>query len=132
MPLSRLQADEPKFDLSVFIATTAAVLENVTIGKDSSVWFNCVIRGDAAPIGIGKETNIQDLSILHVSVGHPLCIGNQLTLGHRCLVHGCTIEDNCMIGMGSIVINCAGSVVAQLWTPDRSLWRMRSLLPFLF
>lgn len=116
MPLFRLQTDEPQIDPSVFIAPTAAVIGNVSIGKDSSVWFNCVIRGDVAPITIGEETNIQDLSILHVGVGHPLCIGNQVTVGHRCIVHGCTIEDNCMIGMGAIVMDGArigrGSIVA--------------------
>jgi carbonic anhydrase/acetyltransferase-like protein (isoleucine patch superfamily) len=92
------------------------VVGNVTIGKDSSVWFNCVIRGDVAPITIGEGTNIQDLTILHVGAGHPLHIGNQVTMGNRCIVHGCTIEDNCMIGMGAIVMNGAkighGSIVA--------------------
>jgi len=116
MPLFRLQTDEPQIDSSVFIAPTAAVIGNVTIGKGSSVWFNCVIRGDVAPIAIGEETNIQDLTILHVRAGSPLYIGNQVTVGHRCIVHGCTIEDNCMIGMGAIVMDGArighGSIVA--------------------
>jgi len=116
MPLFSLQADKPQIDPSVFIAPTAAVVGNVIIGKDSSVWFNCVIRGDVAPVIIGEGTNIQDLTILHVGAGHPLHIGNQVTVGHRCIVHGCTIEDNCMIGMGAIVMNGAligrGSIVA--------------------
>jgi carbonic anhydrase/acetyltransferase-like protein (isoleucine patch superfamily) len=89
---------------------------NVTIGENSSVWFNCVLRADCDAIVIGRNTNIQDMTTCHEDYGKPLIIGNGVTIGHQCVVHGCTIEDQCLIGMGSIIMNGArigrGSVVA--------------------
>jgi carbonic anhydrase/acetyltransferase-like protein (isoleucine patch superfamily) len=116
MPLFRFEDSQPKIDPSVYIAPTASVIGNVTIGKNSSVWFNCVIRGDVDAVVIGENTNIQDLSMCHEDPGKPLIIGNKVTVGHRCIVHGCTIEDECLIGMGAIIMNAAvighGSIVA--------------------
>jgi carbonic anhydrase/acetyltransferase-like protein (isoleucine patch superfamily) len=106
----------PMMHPSVFVAPTAQIIGNVRIGKDSSVWFQTVIRGDLDVIRIGEKTNIQDLCMCHADEGIPLRIGNRVTIGHRCVVHGCAIEDNCLIGMGAVVMNHAvigeGSVIA--------------------
>ena len=106
----------PEIHESVFIAPTAQVIGDVHIGKDASVWFQTVIRGDTAPITIGERSNIQDLSMCHIDAGVPLTIGAGVTVGHQCCLHGCTIEDGCLIGMGAIVMNHAvigtGSVIA--------------------
>ncbi len=102
-------------DPSAFIAPGAVVLGDVTLGRDSSIWYNSVVRGDMAPISIGDETNIQDLSVLHVDEGRPCVVGNRVGVGHRVILHGCTVEDQCLIGMGSVLLNGvsigAGSVV---------------------
>ena len=98
-------------DSSVFIARGAVVTGDVVIGKDSSVWFNAVIRGDHRPVVIGSETNIQDLAVLHVDYGHDLIIGDRVTIGHSAIVHGCTIGNDVMIGMGSIIMN--GAVIGD-------------------
>ncbi len=105
----------PVIDPSVFIAPGAVVLGNVIIGRNSSVWYNTVVRGDMAPITIGDETNIQDLSMLHVDEGFQCVVGSRVGVGHRAILHGCTVEDECLIGMGSVLLNGArigtGSVV---------------------
>tara|TARA_B100000945_G_scaffold320716_1_gene331727 strand:+ start:2845 stop:3282 length:438 start_codon:yes stop_codon:yes gene_type:complete len=77
----------------------------VKIGAKSSVWFNSVLRGDMEKITIGDESNIQDLSVGHADPGYPLVVGNRVTVGHNCIVHGCLIEDDCLIGMGAIIMN---------------------------
>jgi carbonic anhydrase/acetyltransferase-like protein (isoleucine patch superfamily) len=92
-------------DPTVFIAQGAIVLGDVHLGKNASVWFNAVVRGDTAPISIGEETNIQDLSMIHADPGLPCLVGNRVTVGHRVILHGCTIEDDCLIGMGAILLN---------------------------
>ncbi|MCG8688779.1 MAG: gamma carbonic anhydrase family protein [Desulfobacterales bacterium] len=106
----------PEIHPSVFIAPTAQIIGRVSIGRDSSVWFQTVIRGDFDTIAIGERTNIQDLCTCHADEDIPLTVGNGVTVGHRCVIHGCTIEDNCLIGMGAVVMNRAvigtGSVVA--------------------
>lgn len=116
MPVYKLEEHQPVIDPSVYIAPTATVIGKVTIGQKSSVWFNTIIRGDIDTITIGTETNIQDLSMLHVDAGEPLKIGNRVTIGHRCILHGCDIGDNCLIGMGATVMNGAvigkGSIIA--------------------
>lgn len=102
-------------DQSAFIAPGAMVLGDVSLGRNSSVWYNSVLRGDMAPIVIGDETNIQDLSMVHVDEGVPCTIGRRVGVGHRVILHGCTVEDECLIGMGSIILNRArigtGSVI---------------------
>jgi carbonic anhydrase/acetyltransferase-like protein (isoleucine patch superfamily) len=90
---------------SAVIAPGAVVLGDVSLGKHSSVWYNSVIRGDMAPIAIGDETNIQDLSMVHVDEGVPCTIGKRVGVGHRVILHGCTVEDECLIGMGAILLN---------------------------
>jgi carbonic anhydrase/acetyltransferase-like protein (isoleucine patch superfamily) len=92
-------------DPTAFIAQGAIVLGDVHLGKNASVWFNAVVRGDTAPISIGDETNIQDLSMIHADPGLPCLVGNRVTVGHRVILHGCTVEDDCLIGMGAILLN---------------------------
>ena len=112
-----------KIDKSVFIAEGAKVVGKVEIGENSNVWFNAVIRGDSNSIIIGKNTNIQDNAVIHTSVDASVKIGDNVTIGHGAIVHGCTIGNNVLIGMGSIILdgavvedNCiigAGSLVPQ-------------------
>lgn len=97
----------PQIDEKSFIAPTADVIGNVTVAEGASIWYQVVARGDVEPITIGKDTNIQDLSVLHTSKGHPLIIGEGITVGHRAICHGCTIEDHVLIGMGSIILDGA-------------------------
>ena len=105
-----------RLDPSAWIAPGAVVTGDVELGPRASVWFNTVIRGDTAPISIGGETNVQDNSTVHVDAGFPAVIGARVTVGHRAIVHGCVVEDDCLIGMGSVLLNGVhigtGSVVA--------------------
>ena len=116
MPIYKFDNISPSIDSSVYVAPDATIIGDVIIGKNSSIWFNCVIRGDDNSIRIGEETNIQDLTMLHSDPRQVLSIGNRVTIGHRCIIHGCTIEDECLIGMGAIVMTGAiisrGTVVA--------------------
>ncbi|HQZ82979.1 MAG TPA: gamma carbonic anhydrase family protein [Pyrinomonadaceae bacterium] len=100
---------EDKFPVvhpSAFIAESAEVIGDVEIGEDSSVWFGSVVRGDVNYIRIGARTNIQDNSVIHVSGGtHPTVLGNEITVGHRVLLHGCTVDDRCLVGMGAILMD---------------------------
>ena len=110
-------------DKSVFIAEGARVIGSVEIGGNSSVWYNAVIRADSADVRIGENSNVQDNAIIHTSRGSGVRIGNGVTVGHGAIVHGCTVGDNVMIGMGAIVLdgavieeNCiigAGTLVTQ-------------------
>lgn len=107
----------PRLADGVYIAPSAEVIGDVTIGTNSSIWFLCTVRGDIDSIRIGSETNIQDNSVLHVTGGRfPLTIGNQVTMGHGVIAHGCTIGDRCLIGMGAVILDGAvigdGAVVA--------------------
>lgn len=122
----------PKTGNNVFIAPGAAVIGDVAIGDESSVWYHCTIRGDVAPITIGRRTNIQDNVVLHVDKGVPLAIGDGSSIGHSAVLHGCSIGNNTLIGMGAIVLNgaeigndCiigAGAMITQnKKIPDRSI-----------
>lgn len=106
----------PKIHPSAFIAPSASVMGNVSLGEEASVWYGAVLRGDMAPIQIGRQTNLQDGTIVHVDEGVPCTIGSRVGVGHRVILHGCTVEDECLIGMGSILLNRVtvgrGSVVA--------------------
>lgn len=102
----------PQIAKGVYVHQTATIIGEVNIGENSSIWPGTVIRGDINFIRIGKNTNIQDLSMLHVNhkseqdpAGSPLIIGDNVTIGHAVTLHGCTIEDECLIGMGSIVMD---------------------------
>ncbi|MEO8634156.1 MAG: gamma carbonic anhydrase family protein [Gemmatimonadales bacterium] len=106
----------PRLDPTSWIAPGALVMGDVTLGRESSVWYTAVLRGDMAPIVIGEQSNLQDGTIVHVDAGVPCTVGDRVGVGHRAILHGCTVEDDCLIGMGSIVLNGAvvgrGSVVA--------------------
>jgi gamma-carbonic anhydrase len=107
----------PRLEDGVYIAAGACVIGDVVIGSRSSIWCNTVVRGDMHYIRIGRDTNIQDNSTLHVTaVQFPLRIGDRVTVGHRAIVHGCMVEDDCLIGMGAIILDGArisrGSLVA--------------------
>ena len=114
--LPRHSVNHPKIHPSAFIAPSAAVMGNVSLGEDASVWYGAVLRGDMAPIRIGSQTNLQDGTIVHVDEGVPCTIGSRVGVGHRVILHGCTVEDECLIGMGSILLNRVtvgrGSVIA--------------------
>ncbi len=98
-------------DKSVFMADGARVVGDVEIGKNSSVWFNAVIRADSSKVKIGENSNIQDNAVIHTSEGFGVQIGDNVTIGHGAIVHGCTVKDNVMIGMGAIVLN--GAVIEK-------------------
>ena len=106
----------PTVATSAYIDPSAQVIGDVVIGERTSVWPCAALRGDTAPIRIGDEVSIQDNSVLHPDIGFPLTIGNRVTVGHLVMLHGCTIEDDSLIGIGSIILNGAkigkGSVVA--------------------
>ncbi len=109
----------PQFSHNSWVAPNATVIGNVVMGEDSSIWFGCVVRGDVHKIRIGNRTNIQDLTMIHVthykksdmSDGHPTIIGDDVTIGHRVMLHGCTIEDACLIGMNATVLD--GAVIGK-------------------
>jgi carbonic anhydrase/acetyltransferase-like protein (isoleucine patch superfamily)/uncharacterized damage-inducible protein DinB len=92
---------------TAWIAPGAVVVGDVTIGARSSVWFNTVVRGDTDRIAVGDDSNLQDLSVVHVDEGQPAIIGSRVTVGHRAILHGCVIQDDCLIGMGAIVLSGA-------------------------
>jgi carbonic anhydrase/acetyltransferase-like protein (isoleucine patch superfamily) len=106
----------PKVAVSAYVDPSAQVIGDVEIGERSSIWPNASLRGDTGPIRIGTDTSIQDNCVLHLDEGFPLTVGNRVTVGHSVTLHGCTIEDDTLIGIGAIVLNGArvakGSVVA--------------------
>jgi len=117
---------------TAYIAPGAAVMGNVTLGPDSSIWYGAVLRGDMAPISVGAESCLQDGTIVHVDEGEPCTVGRRVGVGHRVILHGCVVEDECLIGMGSVLLNGVrigtGSVVAagavipeRMQVPPRSL-----------
>ncbi len=97
----------PSLTKSNFIAPNATLIGDVTLGKHASIWFNVVIRADMATIKIGENSNIQDGSILHVDTNFPMSIGSNVTVGHKVMLHGCTIGDNTLVGMNAVVLNGA-------------------------
>ena len=105
MTLYTLDESSPEFTKTTFIAPDASLIGRVRIGAFSSVWFNAVLRGDMEQISIGDETSFQDLSMGHSDPGFPLIIGNRVTVGHNCVMHGCEVDDDCLIGMGAILMN---------------------------
>ncbi len=115
-PAEPAEGGDPRMiDPSAFIARGAIVLGDVHLGPDASVWYNAVVRGDAERVEVGEGSNIQDLAVVHADPGFPCRVGPRVTVGHRAILHGCTVEEGCMIGMGAIVLNGArigrGSIV---------------------
>ncbi|AZO55086.1 MULTISPECIES: gamma carbonic anhydrase family protein [unclassified Mesorhizobium] len=109
MPLYAIDGTEPSFaDAdSNWIAPDATLIGDIRIGRNAGFWFGVVIRGDNDPIVIGADTNVQEHTVMHTDPGFPLTIGEGCTIGHRAMLHGCTIGDNSLIGMGAIVLNGA-------------------------
>jgi len=110
------QGRSPRIAPSAFIAPSADLIGDVEIAENASIWFQTVLRGDIEPIRVGENSNIQDGSVLHTLLGSPTVVGKWVTVGHRAVLHGCTIEDHCLIGMGAILLNNVrvgeGSIVA--------------------
>jgi len=117
--LQRFKNWFPKVKKSAWVASSADVIGNVKIGKDSSIWFGCVVRADVNKIRIGKRTNIQDLSMIHVThtekdanlQGNATIIGDDVTIGHKVMLHGCTINNNCLIGMSATILD--GAIIGE-------------------
>lgn len=102
---------KPALGKGVYLARTAVVLGDVTLGDHSSVWYNTVLRGDINRIVVGHHTNIQDNSVLHLADDYPCLVGNWVTVGHSAIVHACTVGDECLVGMGAVVLD--GAVVGE-------------------
>lgn len=113
---SDVHATDLSLHPSVFVAPGAILVGKVALNEESSVWYQSVLRGDLEPITIGRQTNIQDGTIIHVDVSYPVIIGDRVTVGHRAVIHGAVLEDDCLIGMGAVVLSGArigrGALVA--------------------
>lgn len=107
MAIYELDGAAPRISGSAWVADSAEVIGNVELADEASVWFGVVIRGDTEIIRIGRRTNIQDMSVLHADVGMPLTVGDDVTVGHKVMLHGCTIGDGSLIGIGAVVLNGA-------------------------
>lgn len=107
MAIYEVDGITPQIPDSAWVAGSAEVIGDVVIGDDTGIWFGVVIRGDTASIRIGARTNIQDLSVLHADVGQPLTIGAGVTVGHQAMLHGCTVGNDSLIGIGAVVLNGA-------------------------
>lgn len=109
MPIYALDGVAPRFAdrASSFIAPDATLIGKIVIGRDASIWFGAVLRGDNEEIAIGDGSNVQEQVVMHTDMGFPLTIGAHCTIGHKAMLHGCTIGDNCLVGMGAIVLNGA-------------------------
>jgi len=124
----------PQIPASCYIDTSAQILGDVILGENSSVWMNAVLRGDVHSIGVGNNSNVQDCAVLHGQRNlYPVIVGDWVTVGHNATVHGCVVEDECLIGIGATVLNncrigtgsiiAAGAVVPeQTVVPPRTLW----------
>jgi len=111
------QGQRPQIGRNVFIAPTAVVIGAVEIGDNSSIWYGSVLRGDRDRIVIGTESNIQDNCTVHTDPGKPVRIGDRVSVGHGAVIHGCTLEDRCLVGIRAVVLNgarvCSGTVVGS-------------------
>ncbi|WP_302173877.1 gamma carbonic anhydrase family protein [uncultured Hydrogenophaga sp.] len=107
MAIYELDGTAPRLAPSAWVADNAQVMGSVTLAEDSSVWFGVTIRGDTETIAVGEGSNVQDGSVLHADVGFPLTIGRHVTVGHQVMLHGCTIGDESLIGIGAVVLNGA-------------------------
>ncbi len=107
MALYELDGMAPKVAASAWVADNAQVMGDVVLGEDSSVWFGATLRGDTETITVGRGSNIQDGSVLHADIGFPMTVGENVTVGHQVMLHGCTIGDGSLIGIGAVVLNGA-------------------------
>lgn len=114
--ISGVGGKEPQVDPEAFVAPTASVIGDVTLHAGTSVWYGAVLRGDVERIAVGADSNVQDNCTLHADPGFPVSVGERVSIGHNAVVHGATVEDDCLIGMGATVLNGAvigaGSLVA--------------------
>ncbi len=111
MPLYNFLQWQPQVEAEVFIAPSADIIGNVHLKEKSNIWYQCVLRGDVAPIVIGAGTNIQDGTIIHVDRNKGTYVGDGVTVGHKATLHACTIEDNCLIGMDALILD--GAVIGK-------------------
>lgn len=95
----------PKVSTEAYVADNVAITGDIHIGDHTNIWFGVTMRGDMNYVRVGQHTNIQDNSMVHVDTGHPTIIGDYVTIGHMCIIHGCTVEDNVLVGMGSTLMN---------------------------
>ena len=107
MAIYELDGKAPELGAGTWVADSAQVIGAVALGENASVWFGAVIRGDTETIRIGRNSNVQDLSVMHADIGMPLTIGDNVTVGHQVMLHGCTVGDESLIGIGAIVLNGA-------------------------
>jgi len=102
---SVMYATRVELGREAWVAPNATLAGRVSLGARASVWFGCVVRGDLEPIAIGDETNVQDLTVVHVDRGCPVLVGHRVTIGHRAVIHGCTVDDDAVIGMGAVLLS---------------------------
>ncbi|PYV31182.1 MAG: gamma carbonic anhydrase family protein [Acidobacteria bacterium] len=117
------QGHSPRIAETAYVAESAVIIGRVEIGENASVWFGAVLRGDIDPIRVGANSNVQDGCVLHTMAGSPTIVGDWVTVGHRAVLHGCRVEDHCLIGMAAVLLNdvvvgegsivAAGAVVAE-------------------
>jgi carbonic anhydrase/acetyltransferase-like protein (isoleucine patch superfamily) len=106
--LKAYRGQVPRIDATAWLADDATVVGDVVLGPGASLWFGVVVRGDVNSVRVGARSNVQDLSVIHVTGGtHPTVIGEEVTVGHRVVLHGCTVHDRCLIGIGSVVLDGA-------------------------
>jgi carbonic anhydrase/acetyltransferase-like protein (isoleucine patch superfamily) len=106
-----LSTGTPSIHDTAFVADGARIVGDVSLEAGSSVWYNAVLRGDSAPITIGPDSNVQDNVSIHVDAGHPVIVGSQVSIGHNAVVHGCTIGDGSLVGMGAVILS--GAVIGD-------------------
>lgn len=122
----------PQIAEGAFVARGATVAGDIHLADGVSIWFGCVLRAEQAPVTVGRDSNLQDLTVVHTDAGFPTTVGERVTVGHRAVLHGCTVEDDALIGMGAVVLNgavigegalvAAGAVVREgMQVPPRSL-----------
>lgn len=111
MAMEEFRGKEPLLQHPAFVAASADLIGNVSIAEDASVWYNATLRGDVASISVGKGSNVQDNSCIHVDAGKPCTIGEYVTVGHSVTLHACTVEDRCLVGMGAVVLD--GAVIGR-------------------
>jgi carbonic anhydrase/acetyltransferase-like protein (isoleucine patch superfamily) len=133
MPIYRLGNKSPQIDPQSWVAPNATIIGDVRLGKNVSIWWNATLRGDNDPISIGENSNIQDGSVLHTDEGVPLNIGRNVTVGHLVMLHGCTVGDGSLIGIGSVLLNrCVigqqSIVGANTLIPEGKIFPDRSLI----
>ena len=133
MAIYELDGVAPQVHTQAWVAPSAQVMGQVSVGAGASIWFGTVVRGDTERITIGADSNIQDASVLHADAGQPLVIGERVTVGHQAMLHGCTVGDGSLIGIGSVILNRAvigkGCIVgANTLIPEGKVFPDRSLI----